>query len=172
MLHFTKRLVNVASRLQQVKWTILTYLIAFPQRISLSHLNWVTVKHVRVGCVTYMKYPALAAVAWTGAHIWAHPDTHRNVWMFFPGSKCGFHIPHSSLAFCVLSDFPKIQCQPTLTHYDLSVAEAAQRQITHERILNQLNCRPKPLCYATTIAPFSSSSLREGSLESGLLLQK
>lgn len=89
--------------------------IFYPQRSFLLHLNWGIVNHVRVHCVTYMTAPALAAVAWTGVHIWAHPEITGMSECFFLDLNVGFHIPHSSLAFYVLSDLPEIQCQTILT---------------------------------------------------------
>lgn len=85
-----------------------------PQRALFSQQNWAIVKHVSVHCKRH-KLPSVKAATWTGAHMWAHPDTHRNVWMFFPGSQCGLCIPHSFLALCVLADLSKIQWQTILT---------------------------------------------------------
>lgn len=118
------------------KVTNLDTSIFYPQRSSIitSELEY-CVKHVRVHCVTYMKDPALAAVTWTGAHTHtrAHPETHRNVWMFFPGSKCGFS--HTTFFLGLLCpDWPSwnsVPGRPILTCTKVSTADTARRQNTH-----------------------------------------
>lgn len=121
---------------------------------------------------------SVGAVVWTGAHTWAHPDTHRNVWMFFPGSKCGFYIPHSSLAFCVLGDLPKIQCQPILTELwsqhcrCYSKTKHTQAHMNaHSYALNQVNCGSKAfmLCnsYSSPLLLISERGSRKWLAEKG-----
>lgn len=104
-----------------------------------------------------------------GTHVSTPTDTHRNVWMFFPGSLCGLCIPHSFLALCVLGDLSKILCQTILTalwsqhcrHHHCSNTKHTQAHMNAHSI-NQVNCRAKPLRYATAMAQLSSLSLRGG----------
>lgn len=108
---------------------------------------------------------------WTGAHIWAHTHiqkhTQRNVWMFFSWTSLWvftYHIlPWLNVSWVTSL---KVRARPILTALwsqpCCHCSKDKTHTSTHERTLNQVNCRAKLLYYATAIAPLRSSSLKGG----------